>query len=709
MSAKYVKCTIWNSKNLKYSHEGKKLSEHIEEVKDLLKKFLDFYGGFNELHYKIADYLAEYHDYGKLCNRWSLDEGERPPPHSPWSVQWLMDNRKLLGESDESKKLTYILWYFILKHHSKLTGAIPIDAYNPLASIVRKLVSDTNFINFKGKIDLVDVFGFFKIADVLSASGEKYTQSSPMIDEERIKKIIGDKIDEERWLQQLELKKIGDLGLLRAYTGWGKTTASLLFFINKHVRKAFYLLPTITAINKFYEKVSQSFPNEVGKYFYLYDAELTEKDEEIDRLNEMFFAEYFLSPITITTIDQFLLAFLQYSRYHTKRGMFRKAGIILDEVHLLNPLMLILTTYFIRRYLPFYQMRILLMSATMPEALSKYFKINLEIPDGSFLDYSEEYSKRRRVMLEYIPKTIEREIDEIVKRADKPDKKTLIILNTVDKAVELARILKEKMPSKKIILLHSRFMYRDRRSKEDEIEKEKGSSHILISTQISEVSLDISYYLLFTEISPLASMIQRFGRVNRYGRKTDSVNAYLYEPTIDDEFYYPYSPGEIETARKVIRELEGEALSDERQLLAVFDLEYTYEDLMEEVRKAEGQVNLRAFEDVLDFFFSLDIGEDKLLRILNYRSSFSSLIVPDPKCVEDKVLNSYLEHLLSMDLKVGEFGERRAKIAKIKDVSVPVPLWWIRKDEIVRDSPYPVLRFKDKIYNRYFGLIKRER
>jgi CRISPR-associated endonuclease/helicase Cas3 len=238
--------------------------------------------------------------------------------------------------------------------------------------------------------------------------------------------------------------------------------------------------------------------------------------------------------------------------------------------------------------------------------------------------------------------------------------------------------------------------------------REKDVPHVLISTQISEVSLDISYDLLFTEISPLASMIQRFGRVNRYGIKTTHVNAHLYEPTIEDDSYYPYSPGEIEATRKVIRELEGENLRDERQLLDIFDSMYTYEDLMAEVKEAERQVNLGAFEDLLKFFFSLEVGEDKLLRILNYRSSFSSLIIPDPSCIRNKGLSSYLEHVLSMDLKSGGFEKKKRQIAKIKDVSVPVPLWWIRKDEIVGDSLYPVIRFKDKIYDEYFGLIKEE-
>jgi len=693
-------CREWEDKYRKYSHEGKVLAEHIKEIKETVKSFIDFYGNFPKISFKIADYLAEYHDYGKLCKEWTLKQ-ERPPPHSPWSLQWVYNK----GKKFEPKvDLTVVLWYFILKHHSKLNDIISLRKYRPIIEYIKYQIPN---LNFKEKINLVDTFGLFKIADILSARNNKFTPNPPIINEENVKKIIDNKIDNERWRQQLELRKIGKIGLLRAYTGWGKTTASLIFFTNKQsVRKVFYLLPTITAINQFHDKLKKSFGDSVSKYFYYYDAEIS---EDQDKLNELFFVKNFLTPLVITTIDQFLLSFLQYGKYPTKRVMFRGAGLIIDEVHLLNPLMLALTTYFLSKFGSIYNLNVLFMSATLPDALSQYLINELNVPKDHFLDYSKEYYKRRRVMLAFNSKPIENDVDKIAEYTEKGNK-ILVIVNTVRKAIELTRKLEEYMPRNEIILLHSRFMYEHRKEKEGEIESKKNASHVLVSTQISEVSLDISYDTLFTEVSSLPSMIQRFGRVNRYGRgKIKHVNTYLYEPIITNEFYYPYSSNEIDLAKRVIREVEGEKLEHEGQLLDIFNSEYSYTNLMKEMDSVNEKIDLEAFEKLLAFFFSLDIKEEKLMRILNYRGAFNALIIPDPSCISDVGLKNYVRSLVFQPLKGMNFERKGKIIAKIKNISVPVPVWWLGKEKDVYDnSSYPIVAFKNKIYDLYYGLVESE-
>lgn len=690
-------CKEWDDKCKKHSHEGKKLAEHIDEVKELVDGFLNFYGDFPDISFKVAEYLAEYHDYGKLCKEWTLNQ-KRPPPHSPWSFQWIKENRKIF----EPKKLTFVLLYFILKHHSKLDDTISIREYSPIIDYLRYLIPE---ISFEERINLVDTFGLFKIADILSASNRLFNPRNPPIKIEKIKRIIGDRIDNDRWRQQLELQRIGKIGVLRAYTGWGKTTASLLFFVNKKsMRKVFYLLPTITAINKFHQKLSRGFPNSVSKYFYFYDAEIREDQE---KLNELFFAKNFLAPLVITTVDQFLLSFLQYGRYPTKRVMFRGAGLIFDEVHLLNPLMLALTTYFLRKYASIYKIDALFMSATLPDALSKYLLSELTIPKNHFLDYSKEYCQRKRVMLTYHSSPIENDVSKMIEYIEKGNK-ILVIVNTVPKTIEIAKILEEySLPKNKTILLHSRYMYKDRKRKEEEIEGKRKAPHILISTQISEVSLDISYDALFTEISSLPSMVQRFGRVNRYGTRVNYVNTYLYEPTIKNEPHYPYSPSELSLARKLIKEVEGEKLKSEGQLLDIFNSEYSYDDLMKEINEVNNMVDLEAFEKILNFFFSLNVKEERLMKILNYRESFNTLVIPDPNCIGNDDLKKYVKSLVFQPLGEMNFEKRRRRIAKIKSISLPVPMWLLRQEKNIRENiPYPVVGFKNRIYDEYFGLVE---
>ena len=98
---------------------------------------------------------------------------------------------------------------------------------------------------------------------------------------------------------------------------------------------------------------------------------------------------------------------------------------------------------------------------------------------------------------------------------------TLVIVNQVKRAQELwlqiRKILSNwncQVPD--LALLHSRFRPADR---EREMAKISGagmqSDIIVIATQAVEAGVDISAAVMFTELAPWASMVQRFGRVNR--------------------------------------------------------------------------------------------------------------------------------------------------------------------------------------------------
>jgi CRISPR-associated endonuclease/helicase Cas3 len=77
------------------------------------------------------------------------------------------------------------------------------------------------------------------------------------------------------------------------------------------------------------------------------------------------------------------------------------------------------------------------------------------------------------------------------------------------------------------MLLHSRFKRGAREQKEKQLigKDKKGNptgqfntsdkACIVVSTQVVEVSLDISFDLMVTECAPLDALIQRFGRINR--------------------------------------------------------------------------------------------------------------------------------------------------------------------------------------------------
>lgn len=77
-----------------------------------------------------------------------------------------------------------------------------------------------------------------------------------------------------------------------------------------------------------------------------------------------------------------------------------------------------------------------------------------------------------------------------------------------------------------VTLLHSRFLPEDRKEKEADLERrfgkewqkhDDGKCHVLISTQVIEVGINITCEVMHTHLSPMSSLLQRAGRCARFG------------------------------------------------------------------------------------------------------------------------------------------------------------------------------------------------
>jgi CRISPR-associated endonuclease/helicase Cas3 len=93
--------------------------------------------------------------------------------------------------------------------------------------------------------------------------------------------------------------------------------------------------------------------------------------------------------------------------------------------------------------------------------------------------------------------------------------KVLWVCNTVNRAMEAAD--RAAAAGLKPLLYHSRFRYVDRVQRHAEvIDAFKCDRPVLaVCTQVAEMSLDLSASMLVTDLAPVASMIQRLGRLNR--------------------------------------------------------------------------------------------------------------------------------------------------------------------------------------------------
>ena len=109
---------------------------------------------------------------------------------------------------------------------------------------------------------------------------------------------------------------------------------------------------------------------------------------------------------------------------------------------------------------------------------------------------------------------------------------TLVIVNQVKRAQGLYMRVRDILAVREahvpeLALLHSRFRRADREREMAKIGNGKVQSDIIvIATQAVEAGVDISAAVMFTELAPWASMVQRFGRANRRAKLADGADVF---------------------------------------------------------------------------------------------------------------------------------------------------------------------------------------
>jgi CRISPR-associated endonuclease/helicase Cas3 len=124
--------------------------------------------------------------------------------------------------------------------------------------------------------------------------------------------------------------------------------------------------------------------------------------------------------------------------------------------------------------------------------------------------------------------------------------RTLVVVNSVDRAVDLFAEV-QKGAKTESVLLHSRFRPPDReRALRQALAH--GFDGIVVSTQVIEAGVDISSRTLFTELAPWTSLVQRAGRCNRAGEFAEADVVWL-DSEVDSKSALPYSPEALGGAR----------------------------------------------------------------------------------------------------------------------------------------------------------------
>lgn len=237
---------------------------------------------------------------------------------------------------------------------------------------------------------------------------------------------------------------------------------------------------------------------------------------------------------------------------NTRRGLYAwpsilKGMFVFDEVHAYSDRVF---SYLLQFLDIFRGVPVLLMTATLPgsrrTALEEVCRKRGPV---HFLKGPREREKAARYTLEDLDSDLET-CKERVAEALARGEKVLWVCNTIGKVLTLFEWAEsENLP---VEPYHSRYRYRDRLSRHRAVVdgfKKTGKPLLALTTQVAEISLDLSTDLLVSEYAPIPAMIQRMGRLNRHEETPCSTRPAIF---IKPETERPYEKEELLVSREWI-------------------------------------------------------------------------------------------------------------------------------------------------------------
>lgn len=384
---------------------------------------------------------------------------------------------------------------------------------------------------------------------------EEVTQT---LDEAKLQKVIDARLDghELRPFQIQLAQSQARVTFARAGCGTGKTLGAYNWAKSQALgRKLFFCYPTTgTSTEGFIDYVHNQVDAALITSRAKVDLEMMNTGEEEDAgdtsSNEIAIKldsfEAWGKEAIICTVDT-VLGMLQCNR----RPLYcfpaiAQGAFVFDEVHCYDERLF----GALLRFLETVKAPILLMSASFlpwqKEAIQKAVGEKVEIIEGP--KDLEEYPRYRFQVVETPDwRRIEQELQA--------GGKVLWVCNQVNTAIDVYREAKSR--SLNALLYHSRYRYEDRvkhhRAVVDGFKPDQPPV-LAITTQVAEMSLDLSATLLVTQIADPAGLIQRLGRLNR--RYCGCALDAIFYP--DEKKGFPYSKGDLTAGLGMVESFTGE-------------------------------------------------------------------------------------------------------------------------------------------------------
>lgn len=577
------------------------IEEHTNKLIELFNKFKDIYGNyFEENELELIKIACETHDLGKMNSRFqkklyksinkeNLFECDKDIeefyknidikeiPHGILSCSFLnideledrfgtdyteavvsaVYNHHQRDFSDiKNKDIKEVVNKDLKKYADMYDKNLQCDSFSIQMNVIKEGVDNDyefwlKFIVIKGMLNKID----YAASTYLYNKKDIGLETLELIPEDASKGVIkkfGDKLKNcQKFMKDNNDKNI----IVVASTGIGKTEGALLWAGDS---KTFYTLPIKVSINAIYKRIWDENYYDKNKFTFLHsDAKsIMRKDEEIDDYQLKYIeTRHLIYPLTICTVDQ--LFYFVFKSLGTEKyaATLKYSKIIIDEIQSYTP-DIISFLIFGLKVINDLGGKFCIMTATLPPIV-KYFleetigKENIKIAEKTFYKKDDNGNIIIRHKIKYEEEDFE--YNEILEKAK--NNKVLIICNTVRRSQDVYIKLKEKnKQNTEINLLHSRFIFKDRKEKETKIQDFASSNKfgIWVSTQIVEASLDIDFDVLYTDMCSADSLLQRMGRCyrNRIYKK-DEPNIFIYDTkvglgTVYDKYIFEFSVEHIQ-------------------------------------------------------------------------------------------------------------------------------------------------------------------
>ena len=413
--------------------------------------------------------------------------------------------------------------------------------------------------------------------------------------------------------QEASASRSNRSALLIAPTGSGKTEAALYWALgdgSAPVPRLFYTLPYQASMNAMFDRLrnkEKGFGKEAvglqhgravqALYTRLIDQEEAPHTPSVLLSWENNINSLHARPIKVFSPYQMLKAAFQLRGFEGMLTDYAQAAFIFDEIHAYEPARLALILAMVAYLRKNFGARFFVMSATFPSIIRGKLTSALELSPADVIVADQSvFQKFRRHRLHLLNGgLLEDGIGRIVSDA-RSGKSVLVCVNTVRRAqAVLHELLHAGLSPEQVLLIHSRYILKDRITREQEILKRcsigvKSQPFVLVATQVVEVSLNIDLDTIYSDPAPLEALLQRFGRVNRACAK-EICPVYVFRHPNDGQ--YVYTDRLVQTTLTELARHDEDEI-DESQINYWLDRIYDDQEIQQQWNEAYGRISQSA-------------------------------------------------------------------------------------------------------------------